>query len=178
MTTSAGPLAADQFTLMGLVARSQQGDRAAFAAIYDATFDTVFRFARAISQSREDAEDVTAETFERALRGIGAYRWQGAGISAWLVGIARNVSRERARAPVTISASAGVYPMPVYSDQDTQVDIDDLRVALGHLSQAQREVLGLRLAGFKVREVATMLGKAEGTVKALQFAAMTKLRAP
>ncbi len=63
---------------------------------------------------------------------------------------------------------------------DAQQEIDtispDLARALYCLPVAQREVLQLRLAGLKVREIAAFLGKAQGTVKALQHSALKNLR--
>lgn len=156
----------------------EQASARTFAEIYDATFDRVYRMAYASLGNRSDAEDATAETYERALRKIARFRGDDDHLTAWLYGIARNVVREFRR-----DRDRNHEPLPEgdHNDiADTQQEIDsispDVARALYRLPVAQREVLELRLAGLKVREVAAFLGKAEGTVKALQHSALKNVR--
>ncbi len=74
-----------------LVERAQAGDAEAFGLIYDRYLDTVFRFIYFRVGSRPLAEDLTADTFLRALKRIGSFTWQGRDLGAWLVTIARNL---------------------------------------------------------------------------------------
>lgn len=159
-------------------AASAQPAARSFAETYDATFDRVYRMTYASLGNRADAEDATAETYERALRGIARFRGDDEQMSAWLYGIARNVVREVRR-----DRDRSHEPLPEGDHNDivdAQQEIDtispDLARALYRLPVAQREVLQLRLAGLKVREIAAFLGKAEGTVKALQHSALKNLR--
>ena len=154
------------------------GATRSFADIYDATFDRVFRMAYASLGNRADAEDATAETFERALRKVSGFRGDDEQLTAWLYGIARNVVREVRR-----DRDRSHEPLPEgdhndIADAHQEIDIvsPDVARALYRLPVAQREVLQLRLAGLKVREVAAFLGKAEGTVKALQHSALKNVR--
>src|SRR4029453_7175368 len=71
--------------------RAQDGDADAFGEIYDRYIDTVFRYVYFRVGSRPLAEDLTSETFLRALRRIGPGSWQGRDLGAWLVTIARNL---------------------------------------------------------------------------------------
>ncbi len=161
-----------------LIARSQAGDKAALGQIYDETFPLVYRWALAATRNREDAEDITAESFERALRSLHRYQSREVPISAWLIRIAQNVLREqrnkRARWRVVDIATCEVGGLPTTDAlAPGEAGLGDLLEAL---TPAQREVLTLRLAGLKVREIAVIQGRAEGTVKALQFAAVRNLR--
>ena len=149
-----------------------------FEYVYDATFDRVYRMTFASLGNRTDAEDATAETYERALRSIARFRGDDEQMTAWLYGIARNVVREFRR-----DRDRSHQPLPegdhddIADDhQSIQESNPDIARALYRLPVAQREVLELRLAGLKVREVADFLGKAEGTVKALQHAAVKNVR--
>ena len=74
-----------------LVHAAQDGDRSAFAQLYDRYVDVVFRYVLFRVGDRELAEDVTSETFLRALRRIESVSYQGRDVGAWFVTIARNL---------------------------------------------------------------------------------------
>jgi RNA polymerase sigma-70 factor, ECF subfamily len=161
-----------------LVARGQAGDKTALGQLYDETFPLVYRWALAATRNREDAEDITAETFERALKVLHRYESREVPISAWLIRIGQNVLREqrnrRARWRVVDIAACEVHRLAaVDTAPDGSADLEELLLGL---TPAQREVLTLRLAGLKVREIAVIQGRAEGTVKALQFTAVRNLQ--
>jgi RNA polymerase sigma-70 factor, ECF subfamily len=78
-----------------LAERLRRGDAHAVDAFYRAHFDPIYQFVFfRVGRRREDAEDVTAETFLTALRRIGEFEGR-APLSAWLRGVARNKCRER-----------------------------------------------------------------------------------
>lgn len=150
-------------------------DIARFEGLYDRTFPTVYRYVYRGSRNTSDAEDLTSETYERALRNLPRFKGTEADLDRWIFGIARNVLREwwrdRDRQTASLTpeqegslAADSAHPGP------------DLGPLVWSLTPMQREVVELRLTGLKVREIADLLGKAEGTVKALQFAAMRNLR--
>ncbi len=70
---------------------AQDGDKSAFAQLYDRYVDVVFRYVLFRVGDRELAEDVTSETFLRALRRIESVSYQGRDVGAWFVTIARNL---------------------------------------------------------------------------------------
>jgi RNA polymerase sigma-70 factor (ECF subfamily) len=80
-----------------LVHRAAAGDRDAFGAIFERYHQAVYRFARAMTGSREAAEDVTQEVFVVLIRELRRYRPEQASLGTYLYGIARNVSRDRLR---------------------------------------------------------------------------------
>jgi RNA polymerase sigma-70 factor (ECF subfamily) len=88
--------------------RLARGDALAVDAFYRAHFDDVYRFVFfRVGRSREDAEDVTAETFLTALRRAGEFQGR-APLSAWVRGIARNKCRERSKARVRRKVAGSV----------------------------------------------------------------------
>lgn len=160
-----------------LVTRSQSGDKAALGEIYDETFPIVYRWALATTRNREDAEDLTAETYERALRVLHRFESREVPISAWLLRIGQNVERERRNKNARIRVvNIADHEVDCFAAPETIFPDADLSKIMEDLSPAQREVLQLRLAGLKVREIAAIQGRAEGTVKALQFAAIRNLK--
>jgi RNA polymerase sigma-70 factor (ECF subfamily) len=178
-----------------LVERAQAGDSDAFAQIYHRYLDTVFRFVYFRVGNRQVAEDLTAETFLRALRRIGSVTWQGRDLGAWLVTIARNLVADyfksgRYRFEVTTgdvhdgdaTGRGGVDTPergPEGSPEAAVVDhINNVALlsAVQRLNPEQRECIVLRfLQGFSVAETAQVMGKNEGAIKALQYRAIRTL---
>ena len=176
---------AAQARIEALVRLAQDGDREAFAQLYDAYVDTVFRYVLVRVGNRPLAEDLTSETFIRAMRRIDSFTWQGRDIAAWFVTIARNliadhVKSARFRFEVTTADMR---------DADEQVDAPEAEVltrlrderlvtAIRQLSPEQAECITLRfLQGLSLAETAAVLGKSEGAVKQLQLRATRALRA-
>ena len=77
--------------MMDLVEAAQGGETEAFGRLYDHYSDTVYRYIYYRVGCKATAEDLTSETFLRALRRIGTFTWQGRDFGAWLVTIARNL---------------------------------------------------------------------------------------
>ena len=148
------------------------------ARAYDASFESVYAMAYAAAGNAADAEDLTAETYERVVRRARLFRGDEERLAAWIYGIARNVireyRRERARRYLQLGDEDGVSAEREPADV-AQSGMETSRL-LATLTPAQREVVTLRLAGMRVSEIAAAVGKAEGTVKALHFAAMKRLR--
>ena len=160
---------------------------AAFGLIYDRYVDTVFRFIYFRVGSRPLAEDLTADTFLRALKRIGSFTWQGRDLGAWLVTIARNLVADhfksgRYRLEVTTGevldadqADRGPEGSPEAAVVDHITNVA-LLGAVKQLNPEQQECIVLRfLHGFSVAETAHAMGKNEGAIKALQYRAVRAL---
>jgi RNA polymerase sigma-70 factor (ECF subfamily) len=80
-----------------LVRRAAAGDRESFGAIFERYHHVVYRFARAMTDSADAAEDVTQEVFVVLIRELRRYEPERAALSTYLYGIARNMSRDRVR---------------------------------------------------------------------------------
>jgi RNA polymerase sigma-70 factor (ECF subfamily) len=169
-----------------LVHRAQQGDKnEALAELYEAYFDNIYRYVMVRIGNRVEAEDITQEVFLKASRSIHSFRWKGVPFSAWLFRIARNevidCLRKKSRQPTfslsdlpVVPASSTGNPHPV---AELGLDIEQLRAAIQRLTQAQQEVISLRFsAELSIAEVANLMGKSQGAVKALQHSAILALR--
>jgi RNA polymerase sigma-70 factor, ECF subfamily len=170
-----------------LIERAQAGDGAAFGLLYDRYFDTVFRFVYFRVGNRQLAEDLTADTFLRALKRIGSFTWQGRDLGAWLVTIARNLVADhfksgRYRLEVTTGdvldadrPDRGPEGSPESAVIDHITNVDLLK-AVKQLNPEQQECIVLRfLHGFSVAETAQAMSKNEGAIKALQYRAVRAL---
>jgi RNA polymerase sigma-70 factor (ECF subfamily) len=171
----------------GLIERAQAGDGAAFGLLYDRYFDTVFRFVYFRVGNRQLAEDLTADTFLRALKRISSFTWQGRDLGAWLVTIARNLVADhfksgRYRLEVTTGdvldadrPDRGPEGSPEAAVIDHITNVDLLK-AVKQLNPEQQECIVLRfLHGFSVAETAQTMNKNEGAIKALQYRAVRAL---
>lgn len=166
-----------------IVDRVKAGDAEAFGDLYDRYVDMVFRYIHFRIGSREQAEDLTSETFVRALRRIGSVTWQGRDFGAWLVTIARNLiadhyksARYRLEIPTADMIDADRAqdgPENYILDAMTSATLIE---AVKQLTGEQQECIVLRfLQGLSVTEVAEVMGKNDGAIKALQYRAVRAL---
>jgi RNA polymerase sigma-70 factor (ECF subfamily) len=169
-----------------LIHRAQQGDKnEALAEIYEAYFDNIYRYVMVRIGNRVEAEDITQEIFLKAIGSIHTFKWKGIPFSAWLFRIARNEVidslRKKSRHPTfslsdlpVVPASSTGNPHPA---AELGLDIEQLSAATRRLTQAQQEVISLRFsAELSIAEVASLMGKSQGAVKALQHSAILALR--
>lgn len=175
----------------GLVHAAQQGDTAAFGMLYDQYVDTVYRYVLFRVGDKELAEDVTSETFLRALRRITSVSYQGRDVGAWFVTIARNLildhvksSRYRREIATGEIADAGSVPFLAEKQADAgpeqqviaMATKDELFRCITELGDDQRECIVLRfLQGLSVAETAEIMDRNEGAIKALQHRAVRRL---
>ncbi len=165
-----------------VITRARAGDRQAFAELYDEYVDRVYRYLLFRVREAADAEDLTSEVFTRAFANIQRYRWQGKSFLAWLYTIARNAVTDRmrrARPTVDLTDALGVLDGAPTAHE--YVEANDraaaLRRAITKLTNEQQEVLLLRfMQSCSSQEVARLMGKNEGAVRALQFRALVRLR--
>lgn len=182
-TPARGP--EEQARIRALVALAQDGDREAFGQLYDLYVDTVFRYLLVRVGDRQLAEDLTAETFIRALRRIDGFTWQGRDLAAWLVTIARNlvadhVKSARFRFEVTTDDMRDADERVDAPDDEVLTRLRDERIveAIRGLGSDQAECITLRfLQGLSLAETAEVLGRSQGAVKQLQLRAIRALRA-
>src|SRR5437867_10288583 len=73
-----------------LLVEAAKRDPSRFADLYDRHFERVYAFVVSRVRQRDAAEDLTADTFQRALAGLRTYESRGAPFGAWLIRIAAN----------------------------------------------------------------------------------------
>jgi RNA polymerase sigma-70 factor (ECF subfamily) len=163
-----------------LVRRAKSGDEAAISQIYERYAPAIYRYIYFRVGEAELAEDLQAEVFLRMLEGIHRYEDRGWPISAWLYRIAHDrtvdtMRRRRTRQHVPLEAWGGACEGPE-NEVDTQLDYEELNRMLLDLTDEQRQVIHLRfMADMSIQEVATKLGRTEGSVKALQHRGLQSL---
>ena len=74
-----------------LVQRAQQKDTQAFAQLYEAYFDKIYRYIAMRIRNEMEAEDMTQQVFMKMLQSISSYKSQGVPFSSWIYRIAHNL---------------------------------------------------------------------------------------
>ncbi len=181
------PAAGETAVTLALVQRAQAGDANAFGELYDRYVDLVYRYVYYRVGSAQVAEDLTSETFLRALRRIGTFTWQGRDVGAWFVTIARNLvadhyksSRQRLELTTEDVSTVSGGPRMVQDGPENAVlesmQNKVLLQAVKKLNTEQQECIVLRfLQGLSVAETALAMNKNDGAIKALQYRAIRSL---
>jgi len=184
-TTGAGPFGPSTAS-WDLVAAAQGGDRQAFGQLYQRYAPEVTRFVLSRTGDRLLAEDLTSETFLRALRRIDSVTDQGRDVGAWLTVIARNLIiddhksvRFQQEHPTGALPETGtdsgdwLGPEQVVIQRDTAISVARW---VAQLPPAQRQCLWWRLwRGLSTAETAAAMGRTETAVRALRHRAVRTL---
>ncbi|MFE6103759.1 ECF subfamily RNA polymerase sigma factor, BldN family [Streptomyces laurentii] len=173
----------DSARMMDLVERAQAGEADAFGRLYDQYSDTVYRYIYYRVGGKATAEDLTSETFLRALRRISTFTWQGRDFGAWLVTIARNLVADhfkssRFRLEVTTGEMLDANEVERSPEDSVLESLSNAALldAVRRLNPQQQECVTLRfLQGLSVAETARVMGKNEGAIKTLQYRAVRTL---
>jgi RNA polymerase sigma-70 factor, ECF subfamily len=168
------------------LADARRREPAAVTRIYTAYAPALYRFFMAAVSDRHLAEDLTGTAFVSAIEALPRFRGPIEALGGWLFQIARHdlydYRRRQARSRIeplednlyeAALADGGVDPEELAIER-----LEGTRVlaALRKLSPDQREVLLLRMAGgLTAPEVAAILGKTTGAVKALQHRGLASL---
>jgi len=164
-----------------LVARLQALDEAAWEEAYQRHAGQVYRYIYFRLGDQHVAEDLAADVFVKALAGIKTYSWRGTPLLAWLYRIAHNVTADyRSSAARRAAHSAGDLGGDLPERTDVLGELvarRDMLAAIRRLTDDQQQVILLRFyQGLSNAEVAAIIGKPEGAVKALQSRALKSLR--
>ena len=176
-----------------LVSRAQRGDATAFEELVHRYDRQVLAIATSYTNDPDESQDIYQEVFLRVYRSISGFKYKSE-FSTWLFRIVTNVC-------LSHQMRARKYKfMPLESDLDGEVHLSDeysrtsrpvspeqharnveiamhVEDALERLAPQQRLVFTLKhYQGYKLREIAEMMGCAEGTVKKYLFTATDKLR--
>ncbi len=162
-----------------LISRYLGGDAGAFESLYHRHKNTVAGYARAMTGSSEEAENIVQEVFLAVIRRAESLRPEG-NFRAYLLIRARGLALNLRRRPRPVLGEAieivskARGPEAVATQRE---EVERLRRALAELPEEQRDIVSLRTHGqMTVKEIAQMLGKPEGTVKSRYRYALAKLR--
>ena len=164
-----------------LVGAARRGDRDAFAMLYEANVERVYRYLLGRMGQQADAEDVTAEVFIRAMNALDTYKRQGVPFVGWLLRIAHNQAVNYFKK----QARRGELPLldTINSADDPaeravrHIAAGEVHEAMGDLTDLQREVISLRFgAQLTIAETARAMDRTEQSTKFLQHSALRALR--
>lgn len=165
-----------------LVDRLKRYDGSAIRQVYRMYADGIYRFALYQLGDSALAEDITGEVFTRMMEAIGGYSYRGTPIAAWLYRIARNLIIDHQRRGSRLRPLEEADAELVISDNpvelaERRLTLAELSDMLNRLTDEQRQVIVLKfIENLDNREVAEIVGKTEGSVKALQHRALRSLR--
>jgi len=152
-----------------------------FERLYAAEAQGLFGFLVYRTGDRALAEDLLADTFERALRSRKRYDRRRGPAKAWLYAIALNLLRDHARRAAAEGRAierAGAGPSSADAAEAAVGDRDVVQRALVRLSPEEREAIALRFgAELTVPEMAEALREPLTTVEGRVYRALRKLRA-
>jgi len=165
-----------------LIELAKRRDPAAISELYQRNVDAIYKYVSYRVSDSNIAEDLTAEVFLRALESIETFTDTGFPFSAWLFKIAHarvvdHWRRQHRRPQAELDESiADDSHNDVHSALDAEMNIAALSQALRLLSADQQQVLVLKFSsGLSNNEIAHILNKTEGAVKALQHRGLASL---
>ena len=136
-----------QLTDDDCIARAQRGDATAFAELVRRFQDRVFRFLLRLTRTREDAQDLTQETFMHAYEALPRWR-PDAQFSTWLLRIARNLAYDMLRRSQRVDFSRPAAPttrVAFYLDDERQRRVE--QVYARHIGPMARVLIRKTLPG-------------------------------
>lgn len=164
-----------------LIGAWQGGDERAATQLVARHAGAVARFVASLGV-REDAEEVVQDTFVRAFGSLDGFRGQST-LRTWLLTIARNLVRDRARSArgrgveVAVEESHAVTEHDALDAAIATETAQRLRSAVARLSPRQREVFTLRVTeGLSYREIAGVLATTEGAARVHYFNAVRTIK--
>ena len=174
------PKTEDELEAERLLVEAAQEDRAAFDKLYDKYFDQIYSYVYYHCGNREQAEDITAATFQRGLEDLPNFRWRGVPYSAWLYRVAGNMLSRDRRRPAWLELQEGRAdqqedePDAVWLRREESGELHD---AIRGLPPDQRQAILLRFfAGMRNKEVGKVMNRSEGAIKLLVFRGVSNLR--
>lgn len=175
---SSGPAVSE----LSLIRFSQNGDRDAFARLYESHLDRIRRYVYFRVYDRELSEDLTSLVFLKVWENLGTFKSGHIPFLGWLYRIAHNTVIDYYRTRKTVIPLEDVDPLKLsYSDRvDEKIELNifsqELAEAMKVLTSTQREVLILRFIwGFTITEIARRLDKKQGAIRALQMRGLRRL---
>lgn len=165
-----------------LVRRSQTGDQDAFACLYNAYLERIYRYVYFRVDDQQLAEDITSQVFLKAWEKLHSYQTDSSPFIAWIYRIAHNTVVDNYRTRKISVSLENVKPKEIShidgidEKLDLQIESQQLREALQELTEDQQQVLILKfVAQRSTEEIAQQLGKQPGAIRALQMRALQGL---
>ena len=152
-----------------------------FESLYERTFPKVYAYVAALLRDRSAAEDVTAQTFERAYRKRRGYRASRGTPEQWIFGIARNAALDELRKRRRRASLEGDPEDRGATAAEDHAELalrrEVVRAALARLDGQERDLVALKfMSGLTNAEIARVLGTTESNAGTRLHRTITKLR--
>jgi len=166
-----------------LVDKARKGNSEAFGALYDYYLPKIYRFVLFKVSHKQQAEDITQQTFMKAWENVRTYKPQGYTFGSWLYRIARNsvIDYYRKNEPQVdieeVSPEALGIDSSLIAKLEVKLDWEKILTAIGGLSEVEQDVLIMRFVeDLPHSDVAKAVQKSENAVKVIQHRALKKLK--
>jgi RNA polymerase sigma-70 factor (ECF subfamily) len=158
------------------IERARSGDAGGVRFLYVRYARDVQRYVRSIVRDDYDAEDITQTVFAKLVSALGSYEERAVPFSAWILRIARNAALDSLRQRRAVPYEDVRGPDARYDDSGER-SAASLKEALSTLSDEQQQVVLMRhMVGLSPGEIATRLGKSEGSIHGLHHRARANLK--
>ena len=176
------PVSEDDMSL----ARQSKQNPEAFGSLYERYVGAIYRYVYYRVGNTEDAEDLTARVFMRALKHVHNYNDRGVPFSAWLYRIAHNVvanfHRDNSRHPsVPLDDAQMELHGAHHDDADSKIDVDRQRDrlirAIRLLPEDRQQLVVLKFVEqMQNADIGQIMNRSEGAVKSLYHRTLAQLR--
>ncbi len=176
------PLSApNHFDIDAAVLAAQEGDKEAFAHLYDHFFDRIYRYVY-FRVSPSEVDDLVEMVFIKAWINLEKYEKRDVNFSAWLFKIAHNtvIDHRRSHRPLfevkEEIADESEKAAPKELTEKTMLS-QTIRAAVDELKEPYKQVVTLKfLIGLSNAEIAEILNEREGNIRVIQFRALKELK--
>lgn len=174
----------DTKTEQELVQAAQQ-DSSKFGKLYEHYHPFLYRFILSKVSSKEAAEDLTSQTFEKALKNIHTFTWQGNSLSAWLYQIAKRLIIDYYRANARHSAvlNEGIDATLVSDSSslenqvETELSQDLLQQLIEKLPEKEKKVMYLKFYnGYTNKLISEITGLSETNIGTILYRSTAKIK--
>jgi len=157
----------------------KKGKLEKFAFLYDSYVEKIYRFIYYKTHHKETAEDLTSDTFLKALEKINSFK-EGS-FQAWLFKIARNTVIDYYRKKKSVLNIDDVWDLGktdnIVKDLEMKEKLEKVYDSFSKLNSIQREIVLLRIwEDMPYKEIAEIVGKKEGACKMIFTRAISKLK--
>lgn len=173
--------AGEQLNEQHLIRRAQRGDADAFGALYRHYADAVYAFVWSKTHHRETAEDLTAQTFTKALEHIASLTAAANAFRPWVYTIARNTVIDHYRTHRQHSDIDDAWDLAstddVARDAAARMQLARVRELLEGMDQVQRDVVLLRVwSDLPYADIAAVVGRTPEHCKVIFSRVAKRLR--
>ncbi|KJS65982.1 MAG: hypothetical protein JL50_14315 [Peptococcaceae bacterium BICA1-7] len=161
--------------------KAREGDLRVIEQICLATWEPLYRFIYFKVQNREEAEDITQETYVKVLAYLHEHKASGENLPGFMKTVALNVLRDRWRQKKRRGIAVNIEEInpEEASGMDHQKAVTQrlqIENAMAKLNREQRDIIELRICkGHSVAETAEIVGKTQAAVRTAQYRALQAL---